>query len=926
MKRVLLLILSIVSICLLFTPINAYDTDGVPESVLSKTQSVFYVESWSGMKGSSGTAFLIYSSTDRSLLLTNEHVIDINHDNVSVFLSEKEQCKAKIIASSEQYDLAVLQVSQNLGTSLVFSEIINQGDAVFAVGFPGDADYLSDSHAVTSSQATITNGVVSAIRSMKLVEYGPSVSILQMNADINHGNSGGPLFNSEGYVVGVNTYGVTSASGIYGAISTDSIIEFLKETNTFSYITLAEENSTADVAITPTLINQADSYFDKSIPIYWIIICIAILAIGIITTILLLALRRKRNKHLEAPTKTITLKLDDYLNCLSGSLSCEDVVSLLIPVAKEMRDKHADGSLLIHITPDMICVNESGGFIAQSSDSSFSKPQFAAPEQISQGIANTKTDLYSFCKLMDYMFQYGRAESSNEEAQTEDHQGVLHSELIFNQIIKKGTMVNPDERYLSMQELLYEMAALNVGSISEDAKKPFIVKQGSKNTIQSKSHSRKPILVVGLATLGLIAVVIAGNQILSQRMMDKFARENDPERLYFWTSQSIFGNKDNYLSYARGGHQFRLKHYSEASSEYKYLGDFYYSNTLYKESQYLLGVDYLSNKLYDKALEVFSGLGSYKDAVDKVNEVPYRRAEEMANSGDYDSALEIYQTIIDYKDTEEQIKNTKYRKATALANTGDYDAAIKIFDSIKDYKDSAEQINATKYRKGYSFLSSQQYSKAEDVFIRLKAAGYTAATDALNETYYTWGADLAEKKDYVGAYKKLQNCKNNKDASELIDALIPVIYKEGKEKYEDGKYDEANKRFSAIQSYQRSKDYSFLIECHNSSWLSEQDITKLTNLIGFEDAGYLIFKDNSDHYFMSGGTWYGSNGNIRFYEDSNGKRWYTQNMGLPNGDLHCQNGVWSINGVDVVYVYATGKNTIIVEYVKNGRQYTMTRR
>lgn len=919
MKKALVLFVSIICVCLLITPFSSYAADGVPKEVLSKTPAVFYVEAWSGMQGSSGTAFLIHSASERSLLLTNEHVISVNPKNVSVYLSEKEQCKAKVIAASEQYDLAVLEVTQYLGNELSFSEEVSQGDAIFAVGFPGDADRLSDTHAVTSSQATITDGVVSAIRTMKLVEYGPTVSIVQMNADINHGNSGGPLFNKDGNVVGVNTYGVTSANGIYGAISTDSIIVYLKETNLFSEVTLVHDKTINQdpVVISPASVDDMESYFSgKAIPVYWTFVSAAILAAGLIVIMLIIVKNRKRTRASKSSPRISSYSLNDYLNRLDNCLSCDDIVSLLVPVAKDMRDKHADGSLLLHLVPESISVNDSGCFINHSSNI-YSKPQFTAPEQISKGIATIKTDVYSFCKLMDYLFQYGRV--NNETLEASD------SEKLFHKIIDKGTKVDPEERYPSMQEVLFDLAALNAGSLSKEAKKPFAEYYEQSQNTNKQHRCIKPIIAASIVTVGLIAISIVAIQLISYKMMDKYARENDPEKLCFWVNQSIIEDNTEYSNYAWAGHYMSVGNNMDASAIYYKLGDFYDSQTLYKECQYNYGDDLLSSKQYAKAAEVFSELGSYKDAADKIKEVSYQQAKTLMDSGNYNGAIEVYQTIIDYKDSADQIKGALYRKASALANAGEYDAAIKVFESIRDYKDSKEQINTTQYRKGYSFLSSQQYSKAEDVFKKLKTAGYSDAVEALNETYFTWSVDLADKKDYVGAYQKLQNCKNYKGASELIDALIPAIYGEGVEKYDADQYSEAKKRFSAVKNYKRSGDYLFLIQCH-SSWLSEQDIKKLTNLIGFEDAGTLMFKDDTAFYFLIGGTWYGNNGNMRFYE-KNDSWWITHDMGLSgSGSWSIKNNVFSVGETKNFYIIATGKDTIVIEYIKTGRQYTMTRK
>ena len=81
-KRSLSIILFIIAFIVTVLPVSANATEGVPEEVLTKTSSVFYIEAWSGTSGSSGTAFLIQSSIGQSLLLTNEHVVNINKNNI----------------------------------------------------------------------------------------------------------------------------------------------------------------------------------------------------------------------------------------------------------------------------------------------------------------------------------------------------------------------------------------------------------------------------------------------------------------------------------------------------------------------------------------------------------------------------------------------------------------------------------------------------------------------------------------------------------------------------------------------------------------------------------------------------------------------------------------------------------------------------
>lgn len=220
-------LLSVVfAICFIFISASTVSADSIPEEVLSQIDKVFYVETQDRKSVASGTAFLIANNDDGSFLLTNYHVVELNLDNVVVWTGSGQITQAIVVAKDERYDLAVLKATATIHEKPVsFSTDSARGSAVYAVGFPGDAEYLSDSALRTSQEATITDGVISAIRSAQIVSGGPSVGIIQTNASINHGNSGGPLFDQNGFVVGVNTYGVSS--GIFGAISSASVLEFL---------------------------------------------------------------------------------------------------------------------------------------------------------------------------------------------------------------------------------------------------------------------------------------------------------------------------------------------------------------------------------------------------------------------------------------------------------------------------------------------------------------------------------------------------------------------------------------------------------------------------------------------------------------------------------------------------------------------------
>lgn len=203
----------------------------VPEAVLANTGSVVRIQcSFSG-KTSYGSGFCIGSDSDRPLIVTNQHVVKGNPYAVSVWVDAYEPMSGEIVAESAQKDLCLMRLTQPVSIQPLKPAKLQalQGDAVYAVGFPTAADNLSDTEIHLGKNATVTDGIISAVHSFSITDKGAPVRLLQMNAAINPGNSGGPLFNAFGEVVGINTYGIQDSQGIYGAIDVMELKSFLEE-------------------------------------------------------------------------------------------------------------------------------------------------------------------------------------------------------------------------------------------------------------------------------------------------------------------------------------------------------------------------------------------------------------------------------------------------------------------------------------------------------------------------------------------------------------------------------------------------------------------------------------------------------------------------------------------------------------------------
>lgn len=168
-----------------------------------------------------GSGFII--SPD-GYVLTNHHVVD-GADQVTVRLSDRREFKAKVVGSDEQSDVALLKINASGLPALRLgdSNQLKPGQWVVAIGSPFGLDH------------SVTAGIVSAVGRANPYADQRYVPFIQTDVAINRGNSGGPLLDTRGQVVGINSQIFSNSGGYMGvsfAIPIDIAMSAVKQLKT----------------------------------------------------------------------------------------------------------------------------------------------------------------------------------------------------------------------------------------------------------------------------------------------------------------------------------------------------------------------------------------------------------------------------------------------------------------------------------------------------------------------------------------------------------------------------------------------------------------------------------------------------------------------------------------------------------------------
>tara|TARA_R110002049_G_scaffold29972_2_gene101992 strand:- start:81208 stop:82329 length:1122 start_codon:yes stop_codon:yes gene_type:complete len=176
---------------------------GMPEELRRRFEHMLPGQDGAGAVPQQGLGSGFIISADGQIV-TNHHVV-AGADTVTVKLADGRSFAAEVVGSDAMTDIALLKITADVDLPMVAfgtSKSLRVGDEVVAVGNPFGLG------------GTVTSGIVSALS--RDIQSGPFDDFIQTDAAINRGNSGGPLFNNAGEVVGVNTAILSPGGGSVG--------------------------------------------------------------------------------------------------------------------------------------------------------------------------------------------------------------------------------------------------------------------------------------------------------------------------------------------------------------------------------------------------------------------------------------------------------------------------------------------------------------------------------------------------------------------------------------------------------------------------------------------------------------------------------------------------------------------------------------
>ena len=281
-------------LCCILTALPAHAAGSDGESAVSSARNgvVRILAALPDGSANLGSGFAVGQAGEPSaVFVTNKHVVE---NSTAVYLllddrwSETEGggalnmeyvVRCDVVYEPETYpDYAILLadriVTERVALPLMPAALAEPGETIYAIGFPSVSDQVTVNYTANVDTVTVTAGTISRLAHMTETD----TDVIQIDANINHGNSGGPLITEEGYVIGLNTYGY--GDNINLAVQSDYVISRLNDLvdigtlYEFEYTLITDRSEGSGMMTT-------------------VLICVGLLAAAAVVAVLILRRNRK---------------------------------------------------------------------------------------------------------------------------------------------------------------------------------------------------------------------------------------------------------------------------------------------------------------------------------------------------------------------------------------------------------------------------------------------------------------------------------------------------------------------------------------------------------------------------------------------------------------------------------------------------------
>lgn len=750
---------------------TVFAADNVPKEVLDLRKSVVRVICFSGEETSTGTGFAIGTQEPISYIVTNFHVIEKNPKDVQILRAKNLFVKASVFVELPYSDLCVLKLDEPLydtPPAILFDEnIAETGQAVFSLGFPGAADYLSDSITGNPEDVTLTDGIISSVKSLTLYEGFQPVKILQINAAVNPGNSGGPLVNKAGQVLGINTYTVIDSQNINAAISILELVDVLKQKGV--------------AYLSNTTISQSEQPNNKmQIPI---IIGSILIGAGGITAIILFTIRRRKRTGPKGVT------LEAYLKQWGGKLPFEMAIRVLAPVFNQLADLHYIGHSHLDISPAQIIIDSANQAVLLMPSTEKSKckkvlhPSYSAPEQYrEEAKLGAWTDVYSITAVLFLMITgvrpLGVLQRALEADTIADTLRVSGINVEEQAAIESGLALSAAQRHQNVLEL---MKSLKLEYVPSEARQSQMLPCYSEKKKREPIKISKKVVIKTAAIFFAVAIptVVIGGWIYIQHHYETtiaYVEEQKYDDAYnelLKMPQIIYKDNKELGLFIVANIEIRYKNFEMARGRFEELGDYRDANEMFKEVDYQEGLYLLDAHDFNKSREIFKSLGEYKDSKTMLLEVDYQESLYYLNQKEFNKAEECFKALAGkkYRDAETQVKEVNYQWAKSYFESEFYEAALSRIKSVDGYKDSTDlrhKMTDSIYNKGIDAYRNSDNFTAKKYFQLVDSYKNSDSYLLLVEAKSTGLYQLSDYQQTKTLFNRLKQIETLEDAKEIM--------------------------------------------------------------------------------------------------------------------------------------------------------------